>query len=136
MSHKLFVRVVLFAVFASFAVLSLSACSGNVADHKANCEEYNKNFEQGESPVDCKAVEQMAKSLVLSTQEVRVSGVCLDLAAKQNGGKAAVVKSNNGMYQLKWVGQFSNGYTDCGNEVSWNAFAVAYKLHRITVVNQ
>jgi hypothetical protein len=126
----------LLALVAVVVALSLSACSGNVADHKANCEEYNKNFEQGESPIDCEAVEQMANSLVLSTQEARVSGVCLDLAAKSNGGKAAVVKSNNGMYQLKWVGQFGNGYTDCGNAVSWNAFAVAYKLHRITVENQ
>ena len=136
MSHKSFVRVVLFVVLASFAVLSLSACSGNVADHKANCEEYNKNFEDGDGPVDCKAVAELAKSLVLSTQEVRVSGVCLDLAAKKNGGKAAVVKSNNSKYQLKWIAEFGQGYTDCGNEVSWNAFAVAYKLHRITVENQ
>jgi hypothetical protein len=129
-------KLVLSALVAVVVALLLSACSGNVADHKANCEEYNKNFEQDESPIDCKAVEQMAHSLVLSTQEARVSGVCLDLAAKRNGGKAAVVKSNNSKYQLKWIAEFGQGYTDCGNEVSWNAFAVAYKLHRITLVSQ
>ena len=130
---KSFVRGVLCVVFA---VLSLSACSGNVADHKANCAEYNQNFEQGESPIDCEAVAELAKSVVLSTQESRVSGVCLDVAAQNNDGKAAVVKLYDGKFQLKWVGQFGNGYTDCGNAVSWNAFAVAYKLHRITVENQ
>ena len=129
---KSFVCSVLFVVLAG---LSLSACSGNVADHKANCAEYNQNFEQGESPIDCEAVAELAKSVVLSTQETRVSGVCLDMAA-QNGGKAAVVKLYDGKFQLKWVDQFGNGYTDCGNAVSWNAFAVAYKLHRITVENQ
>ena len=124
------------SLVAVVVALSLSACSGNVADHKANCEEYNQNFEDGDGPVDCEAVAEMAKSLVLSTQEVRVSGVCLDVAAKKNGGKAAVVKSSDSKYQLKWVAEFGQGYTDCGNAVSWNAFAVAYKLHRITVENQ
>jgi hypothetical protein len=57
-------KLVLFALVATVA-LSLSACSGNVADHKADCEEYNKNFERGEGPVGCEAVEQMANSLVL-----------------------------------------------------------------------
>jgi hypothetical protein len=131
MDKKLFgVACVLFVAFV------LSACSGNVADHNANCEEYNQNFEDGDGPVDCEAVAEMAKSLVLSTQESRVSSVCLEVAAKNNGGKGAVVKLNDGKFQLKWVDQFGNGYTDCGNAVSWNAFAVAYKLQRITVENQ
>ena len=47
-------KLVLFALVAVVVALSLSACSGNVANHKANCEEYNKNFEHGEALLTAK----------------------------------------------------------------------------------
>ena len=137
---KSFVRPVLFVVFTSFAVLSLSACSGNVADHQGNCVEYNQNFEKkpdgsSASPVSCEKVAKKAQQTIDEGKQARVEGVCFDVAASNTQGhKPYVVKNNDGTYQYRWVNAFGNGYQDCSASLPWSYFVGLYQAHKIYVV--
>jgi hypothetical protein len=135
MSSKLVLIVVLLGMVASVLV----GCGGNVADGQAVCNGYNQHFEKNDkgtpmpSPVDCEHMKKGAAQVALSSIEVRVSSVCLDVAAQANSGKAIVNKTNDGKYALKWVNQFGSGYQDCSTAVRWETFADAYKAKRVVL---
>jgi hypothetical protein len=123
-----------------FVAIVLSACSGNVADHKANCEEYNKNFEKSPdgstaSPVSCEKVAEKAQQTIDEGKKARIEGVCFDVAASNTQGhKPYVVKNNDGTYQYRWVNAFGSGYQDCSQAMPWAYFASLYQTHKIYIV--
>src|SRR5512143_2672435 len=114
-------------VVVAFAAVVLSACSGNVADHKANCAEYNKNFEQNPdgssaSPVSCEKVAEKAQQTIDDSKKARIEGVCYDVAAQNTkGGKPVVVKAGSN-WQYKWVDAFGQGYQDCSQAAPFAYF--------------
>ncbi len=120
--------------------LSLAACSGSVANTAQNCADWDKNFVdsnhdgKAEGPVTCKAIEQKTNEAVDSIRAARITGVCLDIAAKATkGGKAVIVQTNAArkLWQLRWVNEFGQGYQDCASEMPWAVFEPLYAAHTV-----
>jgi hypothetical protein len=115
-------------VVVAFAAVVLSACSGNVADHKANCAEYDKNFVKNPdgssaSPVSCEKIAEKAQQAIDASRKARLEGVCYDIAAQNSAGsKPIIVSAGDKGMAYKWVGAFGQGYQDCGTPAPYAYF--------------